>query len=261
MNKNFEKLKMRGYNKYGFDEEGFDINGFDIDGYDKNGMHKFSKGSDVKEKGYIYSKNELHEKSKKEVNLMVELYELTKVRMIECKKSLIEVNYDKSNALKLLYNKNLISKEMYCELIGSRECHISRNLKKSDINLVELSEVLYEKEDKIKKSTFRNDVELCERSKNNNDYIGAISHLRRACERYLDELYDDSLGNSSTSLKGKSLFEKIEMVSKINALKDSQIQVLHRIRRKGNCAIHYGEATEELANELLNNIKEIIEDR
>ena len=90
-----------------------------------------------------------------------------------------------------------------------------------------------------------------------NDYVGALSHLRRANEILVSEVLNQSeiLPYEYIDL---TTYNKLKLIDKMNLLENKEIDFLHEIRQTGNEAVHGGIVNPESTKMLIISFKEYL---
>ncbi|UXZ09779.1 DUF4145 domain-containing protein [Clostridium perfringens] len=81
------------------------------------------------------------------------------------------------------------------------------------------------------------DIERCKKTISIEDYVAALSHLRRASERMLTEIILQS-DTQNKSLKDLTSFQKINIIKGNNIITAKEVKLLDEIRLTGNEAVH-----------------------
>lgn len=101
------------------------------------------------------------------------------------------------------------------------------------------------------------DIERAKRTIEIEDYIAAVSHMRRCSEKFVDEILLVGKIPPYCFLKLKQ-YDKINLINQKGIIGEKEVSVLEEIRANGNDAIHRGIASEKIARELLGMLQETV---
>lgn len=244
----FKKYDNRGFDKNGvhrngteYDENGYDIRGFNIKGVHRNGSYHDKYGYDIhgyNERGF--NRFELHKNGTKynEEGYNYCGYDREGYNKDGFNKDgYNRAGYDKDGYDRNGYNhrgfdRNGFDMQGY-NLKGEYFEFIDKYLSDNTNIKIKNKELLYS--EKVKNIFI--DIELCKRNISIEDYVGALSHLRRAAGRMLTEVLLQS-GMEYNKFKGLTSFKKINIIKENRIIADKEIELLDEIRLTGNESVH-----------------------
>ena len=249
----FKKYDNRGFDKNGvhrngteYDENGYDIRGFNIKGVHRNGSYHDKYGYDIhgyNERGF--NRFELHKNGTKyneEGYNYCGYYREGYNKDGFNKDGYNRAGYDKWGYDKDGYDRNGYNHRGFdrngfdmqgYNLKGEYFEFIDKYLSDNTNIKIKNKELLYS--EKVKNIFI--DIELCKRNISIEDYVGALSHLRRAAGRMLTEVLLQS-GMEYNKFKGLTSFKKINIIKENRIIADKEIELLDEIRLTGNESVH-----------------------
>ena len=101
------------------------------------------------------------------------------------------------------------------------------------------------------------DIERSKKSMLIEDYIGALSHLRRASGILVEEILmqSDILPYKYLNL---STFERLNIIKENGLADENELKLLHEIRQTGNIAVHKAEADLTSTESLIKSFQRLL---